>query len=137
MAAATLGVNCTPGATAQVSYHAGAVALEVGQSVYIDETDSKKRLRLADDSTAAKAAAHGITISKSNAADQRVGVVWEGDVDNCTGGVQFEARYVSDTPGSMCPFADLGTADYGTLMGIFKTATTFTVHKITTGVAHA
>lgn len=136
MAAATLGVNCTPGANASVSYHKAAVAIEVGEDVYLDEADGN-RLKLADGSSASKAAAHGIAVSKANAANQRVGVVWDGDVENCTGGVQFEARYVSDTPGSMCPFADLGAGDYGTFMGIFKTATIFTVHKIVTGVAHA
>jgi len=135
MAAATLGTSCTPGANASVSYHANAVALEVGQSVFIDEADSS-RLKLADDSSAVKANARGIAISKANVANQRVGVVWNGDVENCTSGTQGEALFLSDTPGSLCPAADLGTGDFGTFMGFRKAATTFTVHVFPSGVAH-
>lgn len=136
MAAATFGTNCIPGDNAQVSTHKAAVAIEVGQVVTIDETDSKKRLILADDTTAAKAAAQGIAVSKANVANQPVSVVWEGDVLNATSGTQFDSRFVSDTPGSTCPAADLGTGDYGTFLGLYKEATTFTVHRIVTGVAH-
>lgn len=135
MAAATLGVNCTPGANASVGYHANAVALEVGQSVYIDEADNN-RLKLADDSSSTKANARGITISKANVANQRVGVVWNGDVENTTSGTVSEALFISDTPGSLCPAADLSTGDYGTFMGFRKAATTFTVHVFPSGVAH-
>lgn len=137
MAAATFGTSCTPGANAQVVTHKNSVAIAIGQVVTVDDTDAEKRLILADDSTAVKANARGIAVSTATVANQRVSVVWDGDVDNCTAGVQFEARYVSDTPGSACPVADLGALDYGTSLGIYKTTTTFTVKILATGVAHA
>ena len=97
MAATTFGVNCTPGANASISYHKNTVAIEVGQSVYLDEADND-RLKLAGDSSAVKANARGITISKANVTNQRVGVVWNGDVETIRSRSQSDTLFSSRTP---------------------------------------
>ena len=85
MAAATLGTSCTPGANASISYHKNAIAIEVGQSVYLDEADNY-RLKLADDSSATKADAQGH--------HQRM-LVWNGHVENTRSSSQSAALFFS------------------------------------------
>lgn len=46
------------------------------------------------------------------------------------------AGYVSTNGGKIAPVADIGAADYVTLVGIFDTATTIYVDPIVSGVAH-
>lgn len=135
MAAATLGTSCTPGTDAEIQYHANAVAIEVGQDVYIDAADGE-RLKLASTASLATSNVHGIAISKANVANQRVGVVTNGPVENCASGTEGQFLHVSDTPGSLCPEADLGPGDFGASVGYRATATIFIVKKVITGVAH-
>ena len=44
--------------------------------------------------------------------------------------------FLSDTPGGICPIADVGTGEYLTEIGIAKSTTVLAVNFISTGVAN-
>lgn len=112
LADATLGTTCT-----------------AGQVVYEDLADSGK-LKLADATSATKAAAKGILLN-GGANNQPAKLVTEGPYT--TGGtvVVGQIYAVSATAGGICPVADLTTGNYPTILGIGISATQIDVliHK--------
>lgn len=113
---------------------AGA-SVTVGDSVYKDTADSSK-WKQADSDAQASAVAGGIACN--SAEDEQPIVV-------CTGGdlalgtaasVTIGTPYVvSSNAGGIAPFADMGSADWITHLGIGTTNTTITVDIQSSGVA--
>jgi hypothetical protein len=118
---------------------AGA-AIAAGDIVYLD-TATTGKWQLAD-SDAATAEARGKTGNigvalNSAAANQPIVVQTEGQVTLGAVLTAGTAYYLSDTPGKLCPVADITGGDYFTLVGLAASATVLNVDFQYSGVASA
>jgi hypothetical protein len=105
-----------------------------GNPVYRDTT-SGKYLR-ADSSSAAKALVAGIAIT--NGDDGIPGhVQTSGSVDLGATLVKGESYYVSSVAGAIQPSADVGAAEYVSLLGIATAADTLLLGIVVSGIDHA
>lgn len=116
---------------------AGA-AIAAGDIVYLDATTTGK-WQLAD-SDAAAAEARGQTANlgvalNSAAANQPVSVLTGGPVTVGAVLTAGTAYYLSDTPGKLCPVADITGGDYFTLIGLAASASVLNVDPQYSGVA--
>lgn len=123
--------NVVPQAGANIQRATAGEAIDAGEIIYLDSTDNNEA-KLADTSTQAKAAAVGIAVN-SAAEGQPVDYVSSGNValgSILTASVGYA---VADTAGGLRPFADNGTGDWITQIGIAKSATILTVNIVQTG----
>jgi hypothetical protein len=111
---------------------AGAT-VTAGQPVYLDPSDMKYKLA---DSNGAAALRVPSGIALNGAANNQPLVIQKGG-DITIGGTLTPgvAYYLSDTPGGICPVADLGTGEYPCILGIAKSATVLSVNIQPSGVA--
>lgn len=98
--------------------HAGAT-ITAGQAVYLDTTTNT--YKLADSNgAAALRVPRGIALNGASAGQplqvQTRGLITIGAT--LTAGVTY---YLSDTPGGICPLADVGTGEYACIIGIATT----------------
>jgi hypothetical protein len=126
--------NVLPGSAAQVSHDVAGAAVTAGQTVYLDPADS--RMKLADSNAAAAVARSpkGIALHAA-AAGQPLAVLRGGPITigaTLTPGVAY---YLSDTPGGICPVADVGAGEYATIIGMAVSATVLNVEFQESGVA--
>lgn len=121
-------LTVTPANTiGNVSEHGVAgETITAGQAVYKDAT-TKKWMK-ADSNSATVDARHAIGIALNGAAiNQPVAIQKSGDITlgaTLTPGVAY---YLSDTPGGVCPVADVGSGEYVCLLGVAKSATVLTI----------
>lgn len=112
---------------------AGAT-ITAGQAVYIDTADGL--YKLADNNSATQAARIPTGIALNGASNgQPLGVLTLGPITigaTMTAGVAY---YLSDTPGGICPVADLGSGEFPTVMGIATSTTALKVDINSSGVA--
>jgi hypothetical protein len=113
------------GANAQTDSGTCGETLTAGQAIYKDSA-TKKWLRADSNGAVEARQAKGIALN-GGAINQPVKVQTGGDITigaTITAGV---ALYLSDTPGGICPVADVGSGEYVCLMGVAKTTTVFTI----------
>lgn len=109
-----------------------AATITAGQWVYRDG----EQYKLADDNSATVAARvpDGVSLNGA-AAGQPLAVQTAGEVTiggTLTPGVAY---YLSDTPGGMCPVADLASGEYPCVVGIAKSASVLRIGINPAGVA--
>lgn len=107
-----------------------------GQAVYKDSADGLWKLADNNSATAAVRTPQGIALN-GGATGQPVKVLREGPITigaTVTAGVVY---YLSDTPGGICPVADLATGEYPTVIGIATSATVIDVGIHASGAALA
>lgn len=118
--------------------HAGAT-ITAGQAVYLDTASTGEWLLADSDSAtviARGSARFGIALN--GAADgQPLAVQTGGDITIGATIVAGVAYYLSDTPGALCPFADLATGDYVTLVGVAKSTTVLALDPLYSGAVAA
>ena len=111
---------------------AGAT-ITAGQLVYLDTTDMK--YKLADNNgAAALRVPNGIALNGA-ANNQPLVIQKAGDITigaTMTAGVAY---YLSDTPGGICPVADLASGEYPCIIGIAKSTSLLDVGIHPSGVA--
>lgn len=112
---------------------AGAT-VTAGQVVYYDSAAGT--WKLADDNSATVAARspRGIALHAASTG-QPLTIHKGGDITigaTLTAGVAY---YLSDTPGGICPVADLATGEYPTIVGIARSASVLRVQFLESGVA--
>lgn len=111
---------------------AGAT-ITAGQTVYLD---SDGVYQLADSNSATAAARVPAGIALNGAADgQPLTILTRGQVTigaTLTAGVVY---YQSDTPGGICPVADIGSGEYATIVGIAVSTSVLDVRIVASGVA--
>jgi hypothetical protein len=117
--------NVVKGSNAVVENgHAGA-AITAGQFVYLDTADML--YKLADSNgAAALRTPRGVALNSAGA-NQPLAIQRSGDVTiggTLTAGVTY---YLSDTPGGICPLADVGSGEYACLLGIAKSASVLAI----------
>lgn len=97
-------------------------AVTAGKVGYLDP--ATKKMRLADSNAVAVVARKGLGIFLNNAAaDQPVTLQTGGKID-LGGGLTAGATYfLSDTPGGLCPDADVGAGENVCMMGLAESAT--------------
>ncbi|CAI2935027.1 hypothetical protein [Aminobacter niigataensis] len=108
-------------------------AITAGQPVYKAAT-GKWMLADSNSATAAARKAGGIALNSASL-NQPLAVHKAGDITiggTLTPGVAY---YLSDTPGGICPVADIGAGEYVCLLGIAKSASVLAVGIQAPGVA--
>lgn len=123
------------GADAQILPPASAgEAIAAGKAVYLNSTSKKYMLADSNSGTAEARTALGIALNGA-ALDQPLVVQRGGDITiggTLTPGVAY---YLSDTPGGICPVADVGSGEYSCILGIAKSATVLDLKVQASGVA--
>lgn len=113
--------NVIPGSNADIDFGYAGEAIAQGKGVYLSSTTN--RWMLADSNSATVEARKAKAIALNAAANgQPVTVQKSGDITigaTLTPGVAY---YLSDTPGGICPIADVGTGEYVCLLGLAKSA---------------
>jgi len=110
-------------------------AIPAGKWVYLDPTTHK--WMLADSNSATAAARHAGGVAANTAAlNQPINVFTSGAV---TIGGTLTANtpyFLSDTPGGICPIADVGTGEYLCQLGLAISTTVLQIDIQYTGVAN-
>lgn len=113
----------------------GSGALTAGQAVYKDATSGTWKKADSDDADAHVRAATGIALHNSNPG-QPIEVQRGGDLNlgaTLTPGVEY---YLSNTPGGICPVADVGSGEYVCLIGVATSASNLSLNFKYTAVSN-
>jgi hypothetical protein len=105
-----------------------------GQVVYKDTSDNRWKLADNNGASALIRTPQGIALN-GGAAGQPVRVLRGGSITigaTMTAGVAF---YLSDTPGGICPVADLAVGEYPSVIGIATSTTVLLVNFTPSGVS--
>lgn len=114
--------NVVAGSGSSRSTGTAGEAIAAGKAVYLDPTTHKWQLADSNSATVAARKAGGIALNGA-ALNQPLVVVTDGDVTigaTLTPGVAY---YLSDTPGGICPVADVGAGEYVCLLGLARSTT--------------
>ena len=108
-------------AAADASSSAGQAgeAITAGQAVYLSSTTKKWMLADSNSATVEARQAKGIALN-SAAINQPLSVHRSGDITLGAVLTPGVAYYLSDTPGAICPVADIGSGEYVCLLGLAK-----------------
>lgn len=125
--------NVAAGSVSTTEHGTAAATITAGQVVYKDATT--KRYGLADNNgaTATKAPV-GIALNGA-ASGQPLAIIKSGDITigaTMTAGVAY---YLSDTPGGICPVADLASGETAILLGMATSTTVLHLDIQNSGVA--
>jgi hypothetical protein len=122
------------GEGARIEHGTAGAAVTAGQAVYLDPADGT--FKLADDNSATAAARipYGLALHGA-AAGQPLTVQSSGPVVVGAALSAGVAYYLSDTPGGICPVADLATGEYPALLGMATSATVLQLDIQTPGVS--
>lgn len=112
---------------------AGAT-IAAGQAVYLDAADNKWKLADSNGASAAVRTPGGIALNGASDG-QPLTVLTDGPITIGAAVTPGVAYYLSDTPGGICPVADLGAGEYPTIIGIATSATALNVKINPSGVA--
>ncbi|MGE0178984.1 MAG: hypothetical protein AB7O91_04085 [Sphingomonas sp.] len=126
--------NVIAGANAIVKHGSAGATITAGQVLYRDPADGTYKLADNNSATAAVRSPKGIALNGASAG-QPLAVLTEGDITiggTLTAGVAY---YLSDTPGGICPVADLASGEYPSLIGIAESTTVLSVKFQESGVA--
>lgn len=105
--------------------HAGE-AVTAGQAVYLSSATKKWMLGDSNSATVEARQAKGIALN-SAALNQPLSVHRSGDITLGAVLTPGVAYYLSDTPGAICPVADVGSGEYVCLLGLAKSTTVLAV----------
>lgn len=122
------------GSNAERDVGTAGETITAGQAVYYDTTTAKWKLADNNAATAAVRAASAIALNGA-AVNQPVCVQKGGSLTlgaTLTAGVAY---YLSDTPGGICPVADLASGEYPQIIGIATSTTVLALDFKSAGVA--
>lgn len=114
--------NVVSGSNAAITRGVAGATITAGQAVYLDPTNGKYLLADSNSATVAARQASGIALHGASL-NQPLAVQTAGDITiggAVTAGVAY---YLSDTPGGICPVADVGAGEYVCILGVAKSAT--------------
>jgi len=109
-------------------------AITAGQVVYLDSATDKVGLADNNSATAAIRTVFGIALN-GGAANQPIVVHIGGSLTIGATVAKGVAYYLSDTPGGICPVADLASGEYPTVLGIATSTTVLAFDPQAAGVA--
>ncbi len=97
-------------------------AITAGKAVY--QASATKKWMLADSNSATAEARKAIGIALNGAAlNQPIAVQTSGDITIGATLTAGDALYLSDTPGGICPLADVGSGEFVCQLGLAKSTT--------------
>jgi len=126
--------NVVAGAGALPEHGVAGASITAGQQVYLDSATSKYLLADSNSSTPAARTPRGFALNGA-ANNQPLAVHKKGPLTIGGTLVPGVAYYLSDTPGGLCPVADVGSGEYSCLVGIATSATVLEVNIQPSGVA--
>lgn len=126
--------NVVAGSGATTENGTLGATVTAGQVVYKDSADGLWKLADNNSATAAARTPHGIALN-GGASGQPVRVLTAGLITIGGTLVAGVAYYLSDTPGGICPVADLLTGEYPTFIGIATSTSVLKVNITASGVA--
>lgn len=125
--------NVLKGNGANLEHGTAGAATTAGQTVYRD-ANGKYQLADSNSGTAIARVPRGIALHAAGA-NQPLTILLSGPVTigaTLTAGVAY---YQSDTPGGICPVADVGSGEYATIIGIATSTSVLAVEIKASGVA--
>lgn len=128
--------NVIAQAGATLRHGTAGAAVTAGQMGYYDATTGTYKLADNDSGTAAVRVADCMFLHAAEIG-QPVTVLKAGPVALGSVLTAGAAYYLSNTPGGICPVADLATGEYVQLIGLATSASVLNVAFQATGVAHA
>jgi hypothetical protein len=112
-----------PGSDANIdTSHLAGEAIIQGKTVYFDSTVKKWKLSDSNSATVEARKATGISLNSASL-NQPIAVQKGGTITigaTMTAGLAY---YNSDTPGGICPVADVGTGEYVEIIGVAQSTT--------------
>lgn len=126
--------NVVAGADAPKEHGIAGETLTAGQAVYKASATKKWMKADSNSATAEVRQATGIALTGS-ALNQPIVVLKSGDVTIGATLTAGAAYYLSDSPGGICPLADVGSGEYVCLIGLAKSTTVLTINIQYPGVA--
>ena len=127
------------GTNAEITRGIAGATITAGQAVYLDATTTGEWLLADSDSAtviARGSAKFGVALNGASDG-QPLAIQTGGDITIGATIVAGVAYYLSDAPGGICPFADLATGDYVTLVGIAKSTTVLAIDPLYSGAVAA
>ena len=125
--------SVVPGANATVEAGSAGEAITAGKLVY--KSSSTKKNMLADTNSATLEARKPTGIALNGASlNQPVDVQTAGDITIGATLVAGDAYYASDTPGGICPRADVGATENVVLVGLARSTTVLAIDIQVSGV---
>lgn len=112
----------------------GETSVTAGQQVYRDSS-TNKWMKADSNSASPEARVAKATALHAASLNQPLKVQTAGDVTigaTLTGGTAY---FLSDTPGGICPFADVGTGEYSEIVGLAISTTVLRLIYKASGVA--
>lgn len=122
------------GSGASVDNGTAGATITAGQAVYKDSATAKYLLADSDSATAAVREPDGIALNGASS-NQPLAVLTSGPVTigaTLTPGVAY---YLSNTPGGICPVADVGAGEYSVVIGMATSASVLDVDIQASGVS--
>jgi hypothetical protein len=111
--------------------------ITAGQAVYKSSTTGKYMLADSNSATAEARTPRGIALNGASL-NQPLTIQRAGDITiGATLDPEAPAYYLSDTPGGICPVADVGNGEYFCLIGMAKSASVLAINIQASGVAMA
>ncbi|HEV7323532.1 MAG TPA: hypothetical protein VGN91_00550 [Bosea sp. (in: a-proteobacteria)] len=118
--------NVVAGANASVANGVAGEAVTAGKPVYLSATTKKWMLADSNSATAEARKATGVALNGA-ALNQPVAIQTGGDITIGATLTPGAAYYLSDTPGGICPLADVGAGEYVCLLGLAKSTSVLTL----------
>lgn len=126
--------NVVPGSNASLVQGTAGETIAAGKALYLASATKKWMLADSNSATAEARQADGIALTGSSL-NQPIVVHKSGDITigaTLTAGVAY---YLSDTPGGICPVADVGAGEYVCLLGLAKSTSVLAVNIQFPGVS--
>jgi hypothetical protein len=127
--------NVVAGANANTDQGSAGETITAGQTVYKSSTTNKWMKADSNSATVEARTATAIALNSASL-NQPLKVHKSGDITIGATLTANTAYYLSDTPGGICPLADVGTGEYLVLIGIARTTAILQVDIQSTGVAN-
>lgn len=118
--------NVIAGANSTAVTGVAGETIAAGKAVYLSSTTKKWMLADSNSATAEARQAKGIALNGASL-NQPVAVHKSGDITIGGTLTAGQAVYLSDTPGGICPLADVGAGEYVCLLGLAKSTTVLSV----------
>src|SRR5690606_4335531 len=129
--------NVVAGSNATRESGTAGETITAGQAVYKSSTTGKYMLADNNSATVEARTPRGIALNGA-ALNQPLQILRAGEITiGATLDPEAPAYYLSDTPGGICPVADVGNGEYFCLIGLAKSATVLAVGIQASGVAFA
>lgn len=129
--------NVVKGSNSTIEQGTAGATITAGQAVYKASATGKYLLADSNSATAEARTPRGIALNGASDG-QPLAILRSGEITiGATLDPEAPAYYLSDTPGGICPVADVGNGEYFCLIGLAKSASVLDVSIKASGVAMA